>query len=358
MTQNRSVRLLRHTQEYFPGLLLCSSVVAAVFYSNNLAFFHHLGLGVLTMAIIAGLLLGNTFYPQLTMKCQPGVRLSKQNLLRIGIVLYGFRLTFQQITEVGLGGITIDILTLTSTFYLARWIGCRLLDMDSHTVTLIATGSSICGAAAILATEPVIKADASKVTIAVATVVIFGTAGMFLYPWIYQLVSPLTDGLINEQNFGIYIGSTVHEVAQVVAAGNAISDNASNAAVISKMIRVMMLAPFLLILGYLTTRQSTNADSRQKLTFPWFALLFIIVAAINSLDIIPPTWVEKLVILDNFLLAMAMVALGLTTHLSAIRQAGLGPILLAACLFLWLIVGGAIINTAISYFFYLNSLTL
>lgn len=347
MTQNRANRLLRHSQDCFPGLLLCSLVTAAVFYSNNLAFFQHLGLGMLTLAIIAGLLLGNSLYPQFAVKCHAGVKLSKQNLLRLGIILYGFRLTFQQISEVGLSGITIDLLTLTSTFFLARWIGCRLLGMDSHTVTLIGSGSSICGAAAILATEPIIKADASKVTIAVATVVIFGTIGMFLYPWIYQLVSPLSHGLVNPQNFGVYIGSTVHEVAQVVAAGNAISDTTGNAAVITKMIRVMMLAPFLLIIGQLSTCHSAGTTSKQKLVFPWFALLFILVAVINSLAIIPPDWVEKLVILDNFLLAMAMVALGLTTHFSAIRQAGLRPILLAACLFLWLIVGGAIINAAI-----------
>lgn len=114
-----------------------------------------------------------------------------------------------------------------------------MFGLDKHTSWLIGAGSSICGAAAVLATEPVVKAEASKVTVAVATVVIFGTVAIFLYPAIYPLMSQW----FSPETFGIYIGSTVHEVAQVVAAGHAISPDAENAAVISKMLRVMMLAP-------------------------------------------------------------------------------------------------------------------
>ncbi|RVR65717.1 putative sulfate exporter family transporter, partial [Citrobacter freundii] len=103
----------------------------------------------------------------------------------------------------------------------------------------------ICGAAAVLATEPVVKAEASKVTVAVATVVIFGTIAIFLYPAMY----PLLAHWFSPETYGIYIGSTMHEVAQVVAAGHAINPDAENAAVIAKMLRVMMLAPFLILLA-------------------------------------------------------------------------------------------------------------
>jgi uncharacterized integral membrane protein (TIGR00698 family) len=88
-----------------------------------------------------------------------------------------------------------------------------------------------------------------------------------------------------------------------------------------------------------------------NITIPWFALLFIVVAAFNSLDILPHSWIAPLITLDTVLLAMAMAALGLTTHVSALRQAGLKPILLAALLFVWLIVGGAGINGLVQHFF-------
>ncbi|MDN5681855.1 MAG: putative sulfate exporter family transporter, partial [Ewingella sp.] len=131
--------------------------------------------------------------------------------------------------------------------------------------------------------------------------------------------------------------------------------DAENAAVIAKMIRVMMLAPFLLLLSGWKSRgkvqASPNGGRMSNITIPWFALLFIAVAAFNSLDILPHSWIAPLITLDTVLLAMAMAALGLTTHVSALRQAGLKPILLAAVLFIWLIVGGAGINGLVQHFF-------
>ncbi len=105
------------------------------------------------------------------------------------IILYGFRLTFSQIADVGISGIVIDVLTLSSTFMLACFLGQKVFGLDRHTSWLIGAGSSICGAAAVLATEPVVKAEASKVTVAVATVVIFGTIAIFLYPAMYPLLA-------------------------------------------------------------------------------------------------------------------------------------------------------------------------
>ncbi len=194
-----------------------------------------------------------------------------------------------------------------------------MFGLDKHTSWLIGAGSSICGAAAVLATEPVVKAEASKVTVAVATVVIFGTVAIFLYPAIYPLMSQW----FSPETFGIYIGSTVHEVAQVVAAGHAISPDAENAAVISKMLRVMMLAPFLILLAARVKQLSgANSGEKSKITIPWFAILFIVVAIFNSFHLLPQSVVNMLVTLDTFLLAMAMAALGLTTHVSALKSRG------------------------------------
>jgi uncharacterized integral membrane protein (TIGR00698 family) len=163
-----------------------------------------------------------------------------------------------------------------------------------------------------------------------------------IYPYVTQWFTP--------EAFGIYTGSTMHEVAQVVAAGHAISPETENAAVIAKMLRVMMLAPFLIFLAA-RVKQLAPAGQAQKskITIPWFAVLFIVVAMFNSLHLLPAWAVNALITLDTFLLAMAMAALGLTTHFSALKKAGVRPLLMALVLFIWLIVGGGAINLGIHH---------
>ncbi|MEG3132397.1 YeiH family protein [Rouxiella sp. T17] len=342
-----------------PGLVLTLAISGLALWLGNFPAFASVGLSALTMAIALGMVAGNTFFPKAKPRCAEGVNFAKQKLLRLGIILYGFKLTFAQITDVGASGIVIDLLTLSSTFLLACWLGKKVFKLDEHTTLLIGAGSSICGAAAIMATAPVIKAEGEKVTVAVATVVIFGTLAIFLYPWLWQLNLAHHWLTLSETQFGIYSGSTIHEVAQVVAAGHGVSPEAENTAVIAKMIRVMLLAPFLLLLGLWRGRQHTKrvgtlekpSNLLSTIAIPWFAVGFIIVAAFNSFNLLPATWVQNLLKLDTLLLAMAMAALGLTTHFSALRQAGIKPLLMAGLLFGWLILGGAGINQLVQQLF-------
>ncbi|WP_312978417.1 YeiH family protein [Atlantibacter sp.] len=337
----------RHTVWHFiPGLALCAALTGLALWAGAIPAVAGAGFSALTLAILAGMVIGNTLYPKIWQQCDGGVLFAKQHLLRLGIILYGFRLTFSQIAEVGVSGIVIDILTLSSTFLLACFLGQKIFGLDRQTSWLIGAGSSICGAAAILATEPVIKAEPSKVTVAVATVVIFGTLAIFIYPLMY----PLLAHWFSPENYGIFIGSTMHEVAQVVAAGHAISPDAENSAVIAKMLRVMMLAPFLIFLAA-RVKQLTPAGSAQtgKITIPWFAVLFILVAIFNSFHLLPVALVQALIILDTVLLAMAMAALGLTTHINALKKAGAKPLVMALMLFGWLIIGGGAINLAVHH---------
>ena len=329
-----------------PGLALSTVIAGGALWAGNIPAFAGAGMSALTLAILAGILVGNTLYPQFAGTCDEGVRFAKHHLLRLGIILYGFRLTFTQIADVGVSGMVIDVLTLCSTFMLACWLGQKAFGLDRQTSWLIGAGSSICGAAAILATEPVVKAEASKVTVAVATVVIYGTLAIFLYPALYPWVSHL----FSPETYGIFIGSTMHEVAQVVAAGHAISPEAENAAVIAKMLRVMMLAPFLLMLAMRVKALAPAGTAQQgKITLPWFALLFIGVAFFNSFHLLPQAVVTTLITIDTVLLAMAMAALGLTTHISALKNAGSKPLLMALVLFVWLIVGGGAINLLVHH---------
>lgn len=334
----------RSIQHFIPGLALTAVITGAAIWAGSVPAIAGAGMSALTLAILFGMVIGNTVYPKIWRSCDGGVLFAKQHLLRLGIILYGFRLTFAQIADVGVSGIVIDVLTLSSTFLMACWLGQKVFGLDKHTSWLIGAGSSICGAAAVLATEPVVKAEASKVTVAVATVVIFGTLAIFLYPAMY----PLLAHLFTPETYGIYIGSTMHEVAQVVAAGHAINPDAENAAVIAKMLRVMMLAPFLLILAARVKQLApAGAAQKSKITIPWFAILFIVVAIFNSFHLLPNRVVQMLITLDTVLLAMAMAALGVTTHVSALKKAGAKPLLMALVLFVWLIVGGGAINLVI-----------
>ncbi len=334
----------RSLWHFVPGLALTAALTGAALWAGSFPAIAGAGFSALTLAILFGMVVGNTVYPKIWQPCDGGVIFAKQHLLRLGIILYGFRLTFAQIADVGVSGILIDVLTLSSTFFIACFLGQKVFGLDKHTSWLIGAGSSICGAAAVLASEPVVKAEASKVTVAVATVVIFGTIAIFLYPAMY----PLLAHWFTPETYGIYMGSTMHEVAQVVAAGHAVSPDAENAAVIAKMLRVMMLAPFLLFLAARVKQLTPAGDGeKSKITIPWFAIMFILVAVFNSFHLLPKAVVDMLVTLDTVLLAMAMAALGVTTHVSALKKAGAKPLLMALMLFVWLIVGGGAINVAI-----------
>lgn len=337
-----------HPSRLLPGLLLTAAVAGLSTWLGTLPWMQAHGISALTLAIVIGIVLGNTVYAALAPRAAAGVGFSKATLLRAGIVLYGLRLTLQDIGQVGATGVLIDALVLCSTFALAWWLGCRVLGLERNTALLIGAGSSICGAAAVMAAEPVVKGRAEQVAVAVATVVVFGTLAMFLYPLLYQWGMDAGWMPLDETGFGVFTGSTVHEVAQVVAAGRAVSQPAADAAVIAKMVRVMMLAPFLVGLSALLARgRLAGNGQRSKIAVPWFAFGFIAMVGFNSLQLLPARLVATLVDLDTALLAMAMAALGLTTHVSALRQAGTRPLLLAVLLFAWLLGGGLLINLGV-----------
>jgi len=315
------------------------------------------GMSALTLAIVLGLVVGNSLYPRIAAASGPGVQFSKQTLLRAGVVLYGLRLTLLDVRQVGWVGVLIDATVILSTFGLAYLIGTRLFGLDRRTSMLIGAGSAICGAAAVMATEPVVRARAEQVTVAISTVVLFGTVAIFLYPLLYSVHLPWLPLPSGATAFGIYAGSTIHEVAQVVAAGRSVGAETANTAVITKLVRVMMLAPFLLGLsawlardrGAAAAKGSGAAHHTRRLPIPWFAFGFTLIVVLNSTAWLPRRALAPAISLDTLLLAMAMASLGLTTHLSAIRQAGLKPMLLGSVLFLWLIIGGGAINRLITH---------
>ncbi|AOO64129.1 YeiH family protein [Sulfurospirillum halorespirans] len=320
------------------GILLVALFAMSATYLAEFSLFQRLGISPLIIGIVLGMIYANTLRTKFPKEWVSGIQFCTKTILRVGIVLYGFRITFQNIEAVGLAGIATSGLVVSSTFIIGYFVGTRWLKLDKETTILTSAGSSICGAAAVLATEPVLNAEPYKSAIAVSTVVVFGTLAMFFYPFAYKFgVIPFTP-----EQMGIYIGGTLHEVAHVVAAGNAVGVEASKTAVIVKMIRVMMLAPFLVILGFwlVQTSHAVSQKQKKKITIPWFAVFFIVVAGFNSLNLVPLNAVATINAIDTFLLTMAMSALGMETSIDKFKHVGMKPIYLASILFAWLTVGG------------------
>lgn len=337
------MKLTEQRSSMLHGILLIALFSCAAFYIGDMAPVRALSLSPMIVGIVLGMIYANSLRNHLPDTWVPGIQFCAKRILRLGIILYGFRLTVQNITDVGLAAVVIDAIIVTGTLFIG-WIVGRLLHVDRSVTLLTAAGSAICGAAAVLGVESAIRTKPYKTAVAVSTVVIFGTLSMFLYPALYRwgIVHP------DPHTMGVYTGSTVHEVAHVVGAGNAMGRMVSDTAIIVKMIRVMMLVPVLLGIAYIVARRpfADGAEApertakRKAVTIPWFAVGFLLVIAFNSLSLLPISVVDSLNTIDTFLLTMAMTALGVETNADKFRQAGFKPFILAAVLYVWLVVGG------------------
>jgi len=334
------------------GIMFVAIFAAAATFISGLAPVQALGLSPLVIGIVMGIFYANTLHNQTPLEWQSGISFSAKKILRFAIVLYGFRITFQQIAEVGIDGFLVSLIMLTSTLILGSWLGYKVFGMDKDTSILTASGAAVCGAAAVLATEPVLKAEEYKTAIAVSMVVLFGTISMFLYPVLYTTIFENATGFLHmtAREFGIYVGGTIHEVAQVVAVPASIpnaSAEMSDAAVIVKMTRVIMIAPMLIVLGfylaYTAKKEGGAHNEKIKLVIPWFAVYFIGVAGFNSLHLVPQNIVDLINEIDTFLLTIAMTALGMGTIFAKFKGLGLAPVYTATAMFVWLVVGGFIV---------------
>jgi len=347
------------------GIIFVAIFAAAATYIAGLGPVKALGLSPLVIGIVMGIFYANTLHNQTPEAWQSGITFSAKKILRFAIVIYGFRITFQQIAAVGMDGFLVSLIMLSSTLVLGSWVGYKIFKMEKDTSILTASGASVCGAAAVLATEPVLKAEEYKTAIAVSMVVLFGTISMFLYPVMYETIIKDAVGFLHmdPRTFGIYVGGTIHEVAQVVAVPASVPGSPkemADAAVIVKMTRVIMIAPMLILLGlYLSwsaKKEGGEHSGKTKLVIPWFAVYFILVAGLNSLiqnfAATAPEATAAMIKhsidiinrIDTFLLTMAMTALGMGTIFAKFKGLGLAPLYTAGSMFVWLVVGGFIVT--------------
>lgn len=315
-----------HGLRILPGLLL-TLLIAAIAFGLRL---------VPVLAIISPIMLAMLigiayrFFARQPAWAVSGVLFSQRRLLRIAIVLLGLQLTVTQIIELGAIALIILTTTLIFTFIFTVQVG-RFLDVDPKLAQLIASGTAICGASAVFAANEVVKGTEEDVTYAVACVTVFGTIAMLLYPLLPALLN------LGPAEFGLWTGSSIHEIAQVVAASFQNGQIAGEFATIAKLSRVIMLAPLVIALDLLTRRAQNNGQASDKSArrpfIPWFVVGFIVAVSVSSIVTIPVELKSHLMLMTTLLLAMALAAMGLQTDLANLRRKGFRPALLGALAF-------------------------
>lgn len=305
-----------------PGLLLAATIAAAAFGLRSLS-----GVAVLSPMILA-IVIGMAFNNIVGMPANvsPGVTFAMRRILRFAIILLGLQITAQQVASVGVIGLLIIAISLVATFAFTKKLGAWI-GVDSQTAELIAAGTSICGASAVIATNTITRAREEDVAYAVASVTIFGSIAMLAYPLIGAIIG------LDDRAYGLWTGASIHEIAQVVAAAFQGGQEAGEFGTIAKLSRVMMLAPLVMALAVCATRcpwKSARRETAGSTPLPWFVLGFVGLVLVNSVITIPADVKKPVVTLTLFLLSMALAAMGLITDFSKLKAKGVRPFILGA----------------------------
>jgi uncharacterized integral membrane protein (TIGR00698 family) len=316
---------VRPTRSPLPGLALTGAIAAASYGIRLLPGMANFS--PMIIAIVLGVGFHNTIRTPAIAKA--GVTFSLKRLLRLAIVLLGLQLTFQQVAAVGGTGMAIIAATLLATFTATKAVG-RLLGVEPRLAELIAAGTSICGASAVVAANSVTDAPDEDVAYAIACVTVFGCLSMFIYPALPHLLG------LAPREFGLWTGASLHEIAQVVAAAFQNGRESGEFATIAKLSRVMLLAPLVLGMGLLRSRHTGASHARAPI--PWFVLGFVALIGVNSLGVVPPAAKTVLVPGTTFLLTVALAAMGLETDIRKLKACGLRPFALGS--FAWLFISG------------------
>lgn len=304
-----------------PGLFLVTIIAIVSFAIGNK--FPIIG-GAIT-GIVFGMIIN--YFLNISDQFSKGVDFTLKKLLKLAIVLLGFSFYITDIITVGKNSIIIVMVTVFFGLLLTYYIG-RLFGLRGNTSLLIGSGTAICGATAIVTLSPIIKAKEEELTYAVNTIFAFNVLAILTFPFIGTLVD------MSDYYFGVWAGAAIHDTSSVVAAGYAYSDEAGAVSVVVKLGRTLMLIPLALgiaIVQSVRAKKNQSANKSESVNifniFPYFILLFVVVALINTFFSLPafiPQTAEKIA---KFLIIMVMVSVGLKTDIHKIQKVGLKPLI-------------------------------
>lgn len=298
-----------------PGLLASLVVAAAAAFLSD-----HYGGPVMLFALLLGMAMN--FLGEVE-RCREGIAFASRTLLRIGVAMLGFRITLWQIAELGWQPVALVIAVVTLTILASIWVA-RRMGFDPLFGLLTGGATAICGASAALALSAAIpqgKLKQRDTAFTIMGVSILSTIAMILYPATSSLLG------LDDRLAGIFIGASIHDVAQVVGAGFAISPEAGDTATVVKLMRVAMLAPVIVAVGLLAHRKRAEQGERPPL-LPLFVVAFLVLVVANSLLPIPAVVQDAGSTASRWCLVAAIAALGMKTKLGEIVEIGWKPVLL------------------------------
>jgi uncharacterized integral membrane protein (TIGR00698 family) len=278
-----------------------------------------------TVAILLGIVVAAVAGPRIT-PLEPGLRFASQRVLRLGIILLGARLSLGEIARIGLPATVIIVITMTASFAVVLLVA-RFVRVEERLALLIAVGSAVCGNTAIVATAPVIGARAREVAYAVATITLFGTLAVFLYPAIGRAFA------VPQPSFGLWAGVAVHDTSQVIATSAAYGPQALDVATVVKLIRNALMAPLLFLIAAAWAARHTQADeavgsARRGIVraVPLFVFGFLALAALRTIGIIDAEQAAALDVIARQLILVALAAVGMSIHVGELRETSWRPL--------------------------------
>lgn len=301
-----------------PGLLLVVVLATAGFWLADLPWVKQtLHVSALLLVILLGMA-WKSLLPE-PPAVLPGIRLAQRPILRAAVAGLGFRLSIPELWKIG-GPALVVVVVSTAAALLMGWWVARRLGVAEKLGLLLGVGGAICGASAVVAADSVVQGERRDSALALGIITLLGTLGIVLYPLLAHALH------MNEFVYGVWAGASLHEMAQVVAAGFGLSDEAARVATVVKLARICLLAPVVLYLGWSLRHHHREAGRAKVSPVPWFLVLFVLFAALNSTGLLPASWLDLIRRADLWLLCVGMAGVGLQTGFSDLRSAGLRPI--------------------------------
>ena len=323
-------------KKYLPGILLSFGIAAVSIFLGGL--FPLIGSSVL--AIVSGIVLNNSM--KLPAIFQEGLSFSGKKLLQYSIIFLGFSMSIGQVSETGLSSLRISLITILIAF-LAAYLAGRFFKMNRVLTILIGFGTAICGGSAIAAASPILEADEEEIALSISTIFFFNILAVFIFPFLGHLLQ------MSDAFFGTWAGTAINDTSSVVAAGYTYSPSAGDLATIVKLSRALMIVPACLIFAayrYIKSKQSAQKTNLKQI-FPWFIAWFVLASLVSSLGLVPAAIIPYTKFISQWLMAMALAAIGAKVSFKQFKQAGAAPLLTGA--FAWFCV--AVSSLIIQYFF-------
>ena len=304
--------------ELLPGLILAVLLATAAFLVADLPWVRNtLHVSALLLVILFGMLVRSVF--PIPAAATPGLRMAQRPILRWAVAGLGFRLSLRELWAIGAPALVVVTVSTGLALWFGWWIAGRL-GVPRKLAILLGVGGAICGASAVVAADSVVQGESRDAPIALAVITLLGTIGILLYPLLYHALA------MTPFVYGVWDGASLHEMAQVVAAGFGVSDEAARVATVVKLARIALLAPVVLLLAADLRRHHQHTGAAQVAPVPWFLVLFLVFAVINSIGVVPTPWLDLLRRADLWLLCVGMAGVGLQTGFHDVREAGIRPI--------------------------------